>query len=158
MFADLSTVLFGELLTGQPTALRLWDKTLYHRFMSRRKKTFPCGHKGYGQTCHRCDQEQKVREEKRQQKEEWESTFAEDPIDLQDLPAHVVVKARAIISGLQTRNNYREYGGKRLRHNRWIISIPVTRNYRMICRDQGSLLVPQAVLSHEDYNVDKPGG
>lgn len=126
--------------------------------MSRRKKTFPCGHKAYGQTCHRCDQQLKAREEKRQQKQEWESTFAQDPIDLTSLPTHVVIKARAIIAGLESQQNYREFGGKRLRHNRWIISIPVTRNYRMICHDCGSLLVPHAVLSHEDYNVGKPGG
>lgn len=135
--------------------------------MSRRKKTFPCNHKGYGQTCHRCAsdvihasvvQQQSALEEKRQQKQEWESTFAQDPINLKNLPTHVVVKARTIIAALQTHNNYREFGGKRLRHNRWIISIPVTRNYRMICHDRGSLLVPHAVLSHEDYNVDKPGG
>lgn len=126
--------------------------------MSRRKKTFPCGHKGYGQTCHRCEQERKARDEKKQQKQEWESTFDKDPIDLKSLPAHVVVKAREIITGLQERQNYREFNGKRLRHNRWVISIPVTRNYRMICYDQGNLLVPYAVLSHERYNVDKPGG
>lgn len=135
--------------------------------MSRRKKTFPCNHKGYGQTCHRCAsdvihasvvQQQSALEEKRQQKQEWESTFAQDPINLKNLPTHVVVKARTIIAALETHNNYREFGGKRLRHNRWIISIPVTRNYRMICHDRGSLLVPHAVLSHEDYNVDKPGG
>jgi hypothetical protein len=143
--------------------------------MSRRKKLFACGHKGYGQTCHRCanvtvaaPQEQagrnsvlpqdKALEEKRLQKQEWESTFATDPIDLTDLPAHVVLKARTIIAGLESQKNYRDFGGKRLRHNRWVISIPVTRNYRMICHDHGSLLVPQAVLSHEDYNVDKPGG
>lgn len=135
--------------------------------MSRRKKTFPCNHKGYGQTCHRCAsdviqasivQQQSALEKKRQQKQEWESTFAQDPINLKNLPTHVVVKARNIIAALQTHNNYREFGGKRLRHNRWIISIPVTRNYRMICHDRGSLLVPHAVLSHEDYNVDKPGG
>jgi len=125
--------------------------------MSRRKKTFPCGHKGYGQTCHRCEQENKAREAKKQQKQEWESTFDNDPIDLKDLPTHVVVKARAIIAGLEEQKNYREFGGKRLRHNRWIVSIPVTRNYRMICHDYGSWLVPYAVLSHEDYNVDKPG-
>ncbi|NET58434.1 MAG: hypothetical protein F6K47_20445 [Symploca sp. SIO2E6] len=125
--------------------------------MPRRRKTFPCGHKGYGQTCHRCQQKDKVREEKKQQKQEWESTFAADPIDLSSLPIHVVVKAREIIAGLESQKNYREYNGKRLRHNRWIISIPVTRNYRMLCKDQGSLLIPQAVLSHEDYNVDKPG-
>lgn len=135
--------------------------------MSRRKKTFPCGHKGYGQACHRCAsdvlhtsllQAQNALEEKRQQKQAWESTFAKDPINLKNLPTHVVVKARTIIAALQTHNNYREFGGKRLRHNRWIISIPVTRNYRMICHDRGSLLEPHAVLSHEDYNVDKPGG
>lgn len=103
-------------------------------------------------------QQQSALEEKRQQKQEWESTFAQDPINLKNLPTHVVVKARNIIAALQTHNNYREFGGKRLRHNRWIISIPVTRNYRMICHDRGSLLVPHAVLSHEDYNVDKPGG
>ena len=135
--------------------------------MSRRKKTFPCGHKGYGQICHRCAsaaervsvlQKQRAWEEKKQQKQEWESSFAQDPIDLKNLPVHVVVKARIIIAGLQSHNNYREFGGKRLRHNRWIISIPVARNYRMICHDCGSLLIPHAVLSHEDYNVDKPGG
>jgi hypothetical protein len=153
--------LFNRLDLGNcsqgSSIVKLWDENPYHCFMSRRKKTFPCGHKGYGQICHRCEQQHRAREEKKQQKLEWQSTFAEDPIDLQDLPAHVVVKARAIIAGLASNKNYREYGGKRLRHNRWIVSIPVTRNYRMICHDCGSLLVPQAVLSHEDYNVDKPG-
>ncbi|MBW4575568.1 MAG: hypothetical protein KME08_09830 [Aphanothece sp. CMT-3BRIN-NPC111] len=126
--------------------------------MSRRKKTFPCGHKGYGQTCHRCLQERLVWEQKQQQKQKWEGSFAQDPIDLKSLPAHVVVKARIIIAGLQTQKNYREFGGKRLRHNRSIVSIPVTRNYRLLCRDYGSFLVPEEVLSHEDYNVCKPGG
>ncbi len=128
-----------------------------HRLMSRRKKTFPCGHKGYGQTCHRCDQQHKAQEDKKRQKQAWESAFADDPIDLTNLPTHVIVKARVIIAALQDHKDYREFGGKRLRHNRWIISIPVTRNYRMICHDCGNFLVPQAVLSHEDYNVGKPG-
>lgn len=70
----------------------------------------------------------------------------------------MVVKARTIIASLMTSSNYREFGGKRLRHNRFIISIPVTRNYRMLCRDCGSFLMPQEVLSHEEYNVCKPGG
>jgi len=59
--------------------------------------------------------------------------------------------------GLQDHRNYRDFHGKRLRHDRFIISIPVTRNYRLICRDYGNLLVPEAVISHEDYNVCKPG-
>ena len=70
----------------------------------------------------------------------------------------MVLKARGIIEGLQSQKNYRDFHGKRLRHDRFIISIPVTRNYRLLCRDQGSLVVPEAVISHEDYNVCKPGG
>lgn len=133
--------------------------------MPRRKKTFACGHKGYGQICHRCAQLKAAQDEairslaeKRQQKLEWETSFEADPIDLRELPEYVVLKARNIIAGLNEQRNYRDFGGKRLRHNRQIISIPVTRNYRMICHDNGSIPIPQAVLSHEDYNVCKPGG
>ena len=125
--------------------------------MPRRKKSFSCGHKGYGQICHLCAQQQVVRDQKRQQKQEWEATFEQDPIDLRDLPCHVVVKARMVIDALQNQRHYTEFGGKRLRHDRFVISIPITRNYRMICLDCGTALIPQQVLSHEDYNVRKPG-
>ena len=126
--------------------------------MSRRKKKFPCGHKGYGQVCHRCAQKQADREEKRKQKSQWEESFVADPINLRELPKNVVIKARTIIRGLETTKNYRDFHGKRLRHDRFIISIPVTRNYRLLCQDSGNLLTPKEVISHEDYNVCKPGG
>lgn len=126
--------------------------------MSRRKKKFPCGHRGYGQICHKCAQQQAAISQKKQEKNAWEATFEGDPINLRDLPKNVVIKARAIIQGLQNEKNYREFHGKRLRHNRFIISIPVTRHYRLICRDSGHFLQPEAVISHEDYNVCKPGG
>lgn len=118
---------------------------------------FQCGHKGYGQICHRCLQEEVDLNEKREQKRNWHESFAFDPIDLKSLPQHVVLKARNIISGLQDRRNYREFGGKRLRHNRMVISIPVTRNYRMLCFEEDGILQPKEVLSHEDYNICKPG-
>lgn len=127
-------------------------------FMSRRKKIFPCGHKGYGQVCHRCLQQQADWEEKKRSKDEWQETFDRDPIDLRALPKNVVIKAREIIIALETAKNYRDFHGKRLRHDRFVISIPVTRNYRLLCRDCGNLLVPEVVVSHEDYNVVKPGG
>jgi len=95
--------------------------------------------------------------DKRHRKQAWEASFEQDIIDLRGLPDYVVVKARNIIKGLNQQRSYRDFGGKRLRHNRFIISIPVTRNYRLLCQDSGSLLVPQKVLSHEDYNVCKPG-
>lgn len=132
--------------------------------MPRRKRIFPCGHKGYGKVCHHCKQQQEVQQqesqalvEKRHRKQAWEASFEQDLIDLRGLPDYVVVKARNIIDGLNQHRSYRDFGGKRLRHNRFIISIPVTRNYRLLCQDSGNLLVPQKVLSHEDYNVCKPG-
>ena len=125
--------------------------------MSRRKKKFPCGHRGYGQICHRCAQKQAEQEQKKQHKLEWEKTFHQDPIDLRNLPKNVVVKSRLVIEQLQIQSDYRQFHGKRLRHNRSIVSIPITRNYRLICRDCGQFLAPEAVISHEDYNVVKPG-
>lgn len=126
--------------------------------MPRRKKTFSCGHKGYGQICHRCVQQKENWVQQRKAKLEWEESFTHDPIDLRNLPKNVVVKARRIIARLENHHNYHDFRGKRLRHDRFIVSIPVTRNYRLICRDHGNLLVPECVISHEDYNVCKPGG
>ena len=131
--------------------------SLHSCFMPRRRKKFSCGHKGYGQICHKCAQKQANHLQKKQAKQEWEAAFESDPIDLRNLPKNVVVKARRIMARLETQNNYRDFRGKRLRHDRFVISIPVTRNYRLICRDCGSLLVPECVISHEDYNVCKPG-
>ena len=125
--------------------------------MARRKKTFPCGHKGYGQQCHRCVQKHVDLEEKKQARAEWQATFEADPIDLRHLPRNVVLKARQILSGLANQQDYREFYGKRLRHDRFVISIPVTRHYRLICQDGGDRLEPKEIVSHEDYNVCKPG-
>jgi hypothetical protein len=126
--------------------------------MSKRKKRFSCGHRGYGQICHQCAAQQSQKEQKKTHKIEWQATFAHDPIDLSELPKKVVLKARMIIKGLQNHKDYRDFHGKRLRHDRFIISIPVTRNYRLICRDCGNFVNPEVVISHEDYNVCKPGG
>ena len=125
--------------------------------MPRRKKTFPCGHKGFGQVCYRCAQKQADWEEKKRHKLDWEKTFDRDPIDLRNLPRNVVIKSRRIVQKLQESSDYRQFQGKRLRHDRFVISIPITRSYRLICRDCGQFLSPEAVISHEAYNVVKPG-
>ena len=125
--------------------------------MSGHRKTFQCGHKGFGQICHRCIQSEIQDRTQRAKKQNWRDSFNCDPIDLSSLPAYVVLKARNIMNGLQTCQNYREFHGKRLRHDRLVISIPVTRNYRMLCIDCGGTLQPKQVMSHQDYNVCKPG-
>ncbi len=125
--------------------------------MTRRKKTFPCGHKGFGQVCHRCVQARAIFEQKQKLKRDWEASFNQDLIDLRNLPKNVVIKSRQIIQQLSEEPNYRIFHGKRLRHNRFVISIPINRSYRLLCRDCGQFLSPEAVVSHEDYNMVKPG-
>lgn len=132
--------------------------------MPRHKKTFSCGHKGYGRSCHSCFQQTCQQEQiqlaihqKQQAKLEWDATFRDDRIDLRGLPKYVVLKARTVIARLGNGQNYREFRGKRLRHDRHLISIPLTRDYRMICQDTSNGILPKAVVSHEDYNVSKPG-
>ncbi|NEO82725.1 MAG: hypothetical protein F6J87_00450 [Spirulina sp. SIO3F2] len=125
--------------------------------MPKRKKLFPCGHKGYGQKCHRCAQKQTQQAEKRQQQEAWRLTFDQDAIDLRSFPKNVVLKARQILDGLARQEDYRQYHGKRLRYDRQVISIPVTRNYRLLCRDRDGEVIPERMVSHEDYNRCKPG-
>ena len=96
-------------------------------------------------------------EQRQQLKRDWESSFEGDAIDLRNLPKNVVLKSRYIIQQLAKEPNYRIFHGKRLRHNRCVISIPINRSYRLLCRDRGQFLSPEAVVSHEDYNVVKPG-
>lgn len=124
--------------------------------MSKRKKIFPCGHKGYGRVCHRCVQQEIEIDREKEIKQDWLAAFASDCVDLRQLPKNVVVKARHILQGLAEHRDYREFHGKRLHYDRHIISIPVTRNYRLICCDRTGSLTPEAVISHEDYNVAKP--
>ncbi|XFA73697.1 hypothetical protein RYO59_001946 [Thermosynechococcaceae cyanobacterium Okahandja] len=133
--------------------------------MPRRRKQFPCGHQGYGQVCHRCAQAQAVkaqedilRERARLERQEWQATFAADVIELQGLPKTIVLKARQVIAELMAGTDYRQFKGKRLNHDRSVISIPLSYDYRLICHDVGDRIEPRSVLSHEDYNVKKPKG
>ena len=125
--------------------------------MVRRKKIFSCGHKGFGQFCHRCAQINAISAQKQKLRQDWEASFERDSIDLRNLPKNVVLKSRRIIQQLAQETDYRQFRGKRLRHNRCVISIPINRSYRLLCRDRGQFLSPEAVVSHEDYNVVKPG-
>ncbi|NET34857.1 MAG: hypothetical protein F6K19_23005 [Cyanothece sp. SIO1E1] len=128
--------------------------------MSRRsrkhRKRFACGHRGFGQQCHRCAkvkaQKRAKLSERRAQRQQWQATFAQDPIDLGKLPCRIVLKAREVLAALAQGRGYWQLAGKRLNPTRDIIRIPVTYRYRLLCRDNGRSLVPLKVVSHEDYN------
>jgi hypothetical protein len=64
----------------------------------------------------------------------------------------IVKKARTVLSALQQGTHYWQLSGKRLEMMHDVIRIPVTRRYRLLCREDGDQIVPVKVLSHEDYN------
>lgn len=129
------------------------------------KKTFPCGHKGLGKYCHLCAQKQQVlidethsRQTQHDDKKAWEALFTQDAIELRKLPhKKLVLKAREILSALARGISYEKLGGKRMNYNREVVSIPIGNDYRLLCRAQGNEVIPLRVLSHEEYNVKKPG-
>ena len=119
----------------------------------KRRRTFDCGYTGYGQTCHHCQQLQHQAEQQRQVRQRWRASFKHDQTDLSQLPAYVVRRARYLIAQLDQGVPYRHFQGKLLTAcKRQVVSIPIGRRYRMLCRWQGATLKPIAVLSHEDYN------
>lgn len=125
------------------------------------RKLFPCGHKGKGKYCHRCEQEKKLLIEKKnaqKEHEEWESLFERDPVDLRPLEKKVLVdKARDIIEKIYNGVQYLVFKGKRLRYDRNVVSIPINRDYRLIFHDIDGVLHVHKLMKHEDYNVTKPG-
>lgn len=133
------------------------------------RRSFPCGHQGKGQYCHRCRQEASEaaqrehsaaaqQAERQQDRQVWEASFAGDPIDLRDLQTRErVLKARDLLRRLAAGEPYAGLGGKRWESDRNIISVPVGRGHRLVLRDEGGRLRPLACMTHEAYNGLKPG-
>jgi len=128
--------------------------------MSRRsrkhRKRFACRHRGYGKYCHSCAdahaKKQKRLQQRQSKRQDWQHLSEADPIELTHLPKSVIKKARTVLSALGQGQKYWQLSGKRLNMTRNIIKIPVTRRYRLLCRDDGKTITPVEVISHEDYN------
>lgn len=127
----------------------------------RQKKTFPCGHRGFGRFCHACTQQAQhaqrqaeARAGQRQARATWEATFADDPIDLRGLPRpDLVAEARRAIVAMAEGQDYRALGGKQLVKLTDYVSIPLGHRHRIIFkRAAGGRFVPYGVYSHEAYN------
>ncbi|NJK32142.1 MAG: hypothetical protein HC927_06870 [Deltaproteobacteria bacterium] len=138
-----------------------------------RGKTFPCGHRGKGQFCHRCAALESERatqptngeakdgakpDEVKVEKAQWEATFEDDPIDLHHLPTkQLVLRAREILEAVGRGAPWHQFNGKRLQHDRNVVSVPLGRRYRILFRTDEGSPKPVKVLSHEAYNGTKPG-
>lgn len=127
------------------------------RHSRKQRQRFGCGHRGFGKYCHCCaDRTARLQSEQRQRqanRQQWQALFAEDGIDLRHLPKAIVTKARGILSCLEQGTQYWQLSGKRLTAMREVIRIPVTRRYRLLCRDDGDRITPVKVISHEAYNT-----
>lgn len=137
-----------------------------------RKKTFPCGHSGKGRFCHRCHAAKAAQEEQqaadtaaeaeedasKADKEAWRETFEADPIPLAHLPNRgLVMRARLILAEIDKGAPWHQFNGKRLQHDRNVVSVPLGRRYRILFRTDDGAPKPVEVLSHEAYNGTKPG-
>jgi hypothetical protein len=86
-------------------------------------------------------------------KQQWQASFAQDPIDLTHLPKPIVLKTRKILAALEQGMAPSQLQGKRLSFDRTLLRIPVTYRYRLLCRWYSNQVIPLQVLSHEAYNA-----
>ncbi len=92
------------------------------------------------------------------EKAQWEATFEKDPIDLHHLPTKkLVLRAREILEAVGRGAPWHQFNGKRLQHDRNVVSVPLGRRYRILFRTDEGSPQPVEVLSHEAYNGTKPG-
>ena len=78
---------------------------------------------------------------------------------LRKLQPKIRRKLESALAKLEGGTPWAELGGKRLRHDRTVISIPFDRKYRLVGRDLGGgKFEPISAGSHESYNATKPGG
>jgi hypothetical protein len=121
------------------------------------RKQFPCGHRGRGQYCHRCEQEKRnalAREvEAERRRAERAAVIDAVPVDASGVPLNVVRRAARIIKALDGGVPYAQLKGKRLLNSGGdILSVPVGRRYRLVARAPAGRMEYLALLSHEDYN------
>jgi len=145
------------------------------RRRQKQRQRFPCGHLGVGHTCQRYRPVVQVDESQVSHqteprlhtpprrvwqatgqpttKQQWQQSFAADPIDLTHLPKPIVIKTRQILAALDQGVLPAQLQGKRFSFDRTLLRFPVTYRYRLLCRWYVDRIIPLQVLSHEAYNA-----
>ena len=81
----------------------------------------------------------------------------EDPIDLGMLPPAHQARARAILREVAAGAPLARFKGKRLKHDRTQLSVPLGEKWRLLFEVVDGKPVPRRCMSHSDYNGRKPG-
>lgn len=77
---------------------------------------------------------------------------------LDKVPAKVRRKAEAIMAKIDAGEPVNALGGKRLKHDRSVVSFPLGRRWRMLAKFEDGKLEPLEVMSHEQYSKGaRPG-
>lgn len=129
------------------------------------RSAFPCGHRGLGQACHRCAQQERdvaeahaAEQALRADRAAWAATFDADVIDLRPLQLRSrVLRAREILRRVAAGETVTELGGRRRQLDREMIVIKLGMGYRLLLREIDGALRPVACMTHEAYNALKPG-
>ncbi len=79
--------------------------------------------------------------------------FEQRRIDARHVPSTVLARARRVVERLEGGESYLSFHGKRLRHNRQHVSIPLGRRWRILADDVDGRLQVRSVLSHQSYNA-----
>jgi hypothetical protein len=126
--------------------------------MPRRKKTFPCGHKGFGSLCHACRDRELAREReeaaRRDARAAKQAVLEAAPIPLDGLPFQVAEKAVEVIEAVTAGRPWQDFKGKKIETRRGIrIVVPLGWSHRLLFRwDAEGGLAPEEALTHEAYN------
>lgn len=147
------------------------------RHRQKQRQRLSCGHLGSDQACPHCQpvvqidafqapdpksQTLKAQPQPRRvwqatgqhtTKQQWQQSFAADPIDLNHLPKPIVIKTRQILAALDQGVPPAQLQGKRFSFDRTLLRFPVTYRYRLLCRWYADRIIPLQVLSHEAYNA-----
>ena len=79
--------------------------------------------------------------------------FTRRGIRISRAPRQILLRARQIVEKLERGEPYWKLHGKRLGCNRFRISIPLGRDWRILADDVHGRVVVREVLSHEKYNL-----
>ena len=122
--------------------------------MPRRKKVFPCGHKGFGSYCHPCHDKEVALEARRREKAASAAVLDAAPIPLDGLPEVVQRKALEVMRAVAAGRPWQEFKGKKIDSRRGIrVVVPLGWSYRLLFKWNGAgNIVPEEALSHEAYN------
>ncbi len=129
--------------------------------MPKHKKSFPCGHVGFGQFCHPCRDAERAEakrtaavEARRQEKAAKAEVLDASPVPLDGLPDAVQRKALEVMAAVAAGRPWQEFRGKKVDSRRGVrVVVPHGWSYRLLFKWTGSGgLVPEKALSHEAYN------